>query len=241
MLRRIYSAAFWAFLLGSSAVLFFVAALVWAVTAPFDRRKVALHRFTCWWASLYTRINPLWPVTVVGRERIRDDRAAMIVANHLSFLDILVLFRLSRHFKWVSKVENFRVPFVGWNMWLNGYIPLRRGDRQSVLAMLERCRRTLAAGSSVMMFPEGTRSQDGQMRPFKPGAFSLAIELQVPLIPIALEGTSDALPKRGFILRGRHPITVTVLEPIEPEEFGDRDASALADHVRDLIGAHLSR
>jgi 1-acyl-sn-glycerol-3-phosphate acyltransferase len=239
MVRRLYSAAFWAFLVISSALLFPVAFGIWLVTTPFDRRRVVLHRFTCWWASLYTWMNPLWPVTVVGRERIPDDRAVVLVANHLSLLDILVLFRLFRHFKWVSKVENFKVPFIGWNMRLNGYIPLRRGDRESVLAMLERCRTTLAAGSSIMMFPEGTRSKDGRLKPFKPGAFSLAIETQLPIVPIAIEGTSDALPKRGFVLRGRHPIQVTVLEEIPPPAFEDRDAEALAAHVRERIAAHL--
>ena len=120
-------------------LLFPIAALVWAVTAPFDRRLVALHRFTCFWASLYTWLNPAWPVQVIGREKIRPDVAYVMVANHQSLLDILVLFRLFRHFKWVSKIENFRIPFIGWNMSLNRYIKLRRGDRASVASMMSAC------------------------------------------------------------------------------------------------------
>src|SRR5438874_1504062 len=171
MLRRALSLVFWLFLVASSIVLFPVAVLIWAVSAPFDRRLVLLHRFTCFWASLYTWLNPAWRVEVYGREKIRPDAAYVIVANHQSLLDILVLFRLFVHFKWVSKIENFHVPFIGWNMSLNRYIKLRRGSRESVGAMMEACERTLAEGSSVMIFPEGTRSPDGRLQRFKPGAF----------------------------------------------------------------------
>jgi 1-acyl-sn-glycerol-3-phosphate acyltransferase len=163
-----------------------------------------------------------------------------MVANHLSLLDILVLFRLFRHFKWVSKIENFRVPFIGWNMSLNRYIPLRRGDRSSVVQMMDACEKTLAQGNSIMMFPEGTRSRTGELQPFKTGAFELALRTRRPILPIAIEGTSNALPKRGFVLRGRHPIRVTVLDPIPFERFGHLDAKKLTEDVRAVIAAHLS-
>jgi 1-acyl-sn-glycerol-3-phosphate acyltransferase len=212
---------------------------IWALTAPFDPRGRALHLFTCFWASLYTWLNPAWPLRVEGRERIRPDETYVMVSNHLSLLDILVLFRLFRHFKWVSKIENFRVPFIGWNMRLNGYVPLVRGDRASVVEMLRACDRLLAAGSSIMMFPEGTRSPSGRLRAFKPGAFELALRNRRPLLPIVVEGTADALPKRGFVLRGRHPLRLTVLEPWPYERFAGLDPEALADAMRAHIAAHL--
>src|SRR5262247_2928411 len=130
-MRILFSALFWAFLSVTSIALFPVALLVWAVTRPFDRRLRALHLFTCFWASLYTWLNPAWPVRIEGREKIRPDETYVMVANHLSLLDILVLFRLFTHYKWVSKIENFRLPFIGWNMTLNRYLRLRRGDRAS--------------------------------------------------------------------------------------------------------------
>ena len=232
MIRRLLSLSFWIFMTVSSILLFPVALLIWALTAPFDRRLVLLHRFTCFWASIYTWLNPAWPVTIDGRERIRPDAAYVMVANHQSLLDILVLFRLFVHFKWVSKVENFRVPCVGWNMRLNRYIELRRGDRESVVKMLEHCERTLAEGSSIMMFPEGTRSMDGKLREFKEGAFLLAQRMRVPLLPILLEGTGDALPKKGFVLQGRHAIRIRVLDEIAWESFASMPADALAKEVR---------
>jgi 1-acyl-sn-glycerol-3-phosphate acyltransferase len=237
--RALASLFFWAFLTLSSALMFPMAALVWAVTAPFDRRLALLHRFTCFWGSLYTWLNPAWPVRVEGRERIRPHETYVMVANHLSLLDILVLFRLFRHFKWVSKIENFRLPCIGWNMTLNRYVPLRRGDRASVVQMLRACREHLAAGSSIMMFPEGTRSPDGRLRRFKSGAFELALAAHAPILPIVLHGTANALPKRGFVLRGRHPIRVQILEPIPYESFAKLDAEALALRVRALIAAEL--
>lgn len=239
VLRRTLSAAFWAFVVLSSVLLFPLALLIWIVTLPFDRRLVALHRFTCFWASLYTWLNPAWPVRVEGRERIRPHTTYVMVANHQSLLDIFVLFRLFTHFKWVSKTENFWLPFVGWNMWLNRYIRLTRGKGESVRRMLKACEQTLAAGSSVMMFPEGTRSPDGRLRAFKRGAFELAKRRQRPILPIVVRGTAKALPKRGLVLRGRHPISIRILDEIPYEEFAHLPVDALTEQVRSQFSAQL--
>lgn len=239
MLARTLSALFWLFIVVSSVLLFPVAVLIWAATILFDRRLVLLHRFTCFWASLYTWLNPVWRVRVDGQEKIRPGVAYVMVANHQSLLDILVLFRLFVHFKWVSKIENFRVPAIGWNMSLNRYIKLRRGDRESVERMMRVCERTLAEGNSVMMFPEGTRSPDGRLRAFKHGAFTLAQRSCAPLLPIVLQGTAHALPKRGFVLRGRHEIRIRVLDEIAYRSFADMSVEALTDRVRDVIAAEL--
>ena len=238
---RIASTVFWLFLVVSSVLLFPIALLVFLVTAPFDRRRRILHLFTCFWASLYTWLNPAWPLTIEGREKWRDDRVYIAVANHLSLLDILVLFRLFKHFKWVSKIENFRVPFIGWNMRLNGYIPLVRGDSASARKMMEGCRKTLAEGNSIMMFPEGTRSKDGRLRPFKSGAFRLALDCRVPILPIVIEGTGDALPKAGYVLRGRHPIRIRILDPIEPESYEGETVESLTRRVHDLFLKELGQ
>jgi 1-acyl-sn-glycerol-3-phosphate acyltransferase len=241
MLRRALSLVFWIFLTLSSILMYPVALLIWAVTLPFDRRKFLLHKFTCFWASLYTWLNPAWPVTIEGREKIRRDEAYVMVANHLSLLDILVLFRLFNHFKWVSKIENFRVPFIGWNMSLNRYIKLRRGDRDSVIEMMQASGRALEEGNSIMMFPEGTRSPTGQMRAFKPGAFELALAKKRPILPIVIQGTADALPKRGFVLQGRHPVRISVLDEIPATAFEGASAEQIGEQTRELISEHLTR
>jgi 1-acyl-sn-glycerol-3-phosphate acyltransferase len=239
-LRRLGSTVFWLFLVFSSIVLFPIALLIWAATVLFDRRLTALHQFTCFWASIYSWLNPVWRVRISGREKIAPDVTYMMVANHQSLLDILVLFRLFTHFKWVSKIENFRVVCVGWNMSLNRYIKLRRGDRESVAEMMEACEHALAEGNSIMMFPEGTRSEDGRLKAFKHGAFTLAQHMHVPILPIVVEGTADALPKRGFLLQGRHDIHIRVLDAIPYARFANDSVEALTERVRSIMVAELS-
>jgi 1-acyl-sn-glycerol-3-phosphate acyltransferase len=239
-MRGVASLSFWAFIALSSLALFPVAVAIWALTAPFDRRLVVLHRFTCFWASLYTWLNPAWRVRVSGREKIRPGAAYVMIANHQSFVDILVLFRLFTHFKWVSKIEMFRLPCIGWNMYLNRYIPLRRGDSHSITRMMAACERTLAEGSSVLLFPEGTRSADGHLKQFKHGAFTLAKRARVPLLPIVVQGTAGALPKHGFVLRGRHAIRIRVLDEIPWESFADLPVDALTARVHERYQRELA-
>lgn len=241
MLLYVFSLAFWAFLVVTSALLFPVALLIWLLTAPFDRRLRVQHAFTCFWASLYTWANPLWRVRVEGRERIRPDATYVMIANHQSFLDILVLFRLFRHFKWVSKAEMFRIPAIGWNMTLNRYVKLTRGSSESISHMMATCEAHLAAGSSVMIFPEGTRSPDGHLRAFKHGAFTLAQRARVPLLPIVVDGTADALPKHGFVLRGKHAISVRVLDEIPVERICDRPVETLIADTHALFARALGQ
>ncbi len=231
-MRRAGSVLFWTFFFVSSAVCFVGAVLIWIVTVAFDRRLAVLHMYTCAWASLYTVCNPAWPVEIRGLERIDRRKAYVMVANHQSVVDIFVLHRLFRHFKWVSKASNFKLPFVGWNMRLNRYIALRRGDRASVEAMFASCQEALRNGSSIMMFPEGTRSADGELRPFKLGAFELATSARVPVLPIVVEGTHRALPKRGFAIQ-KQSIRVTVLEEVSAAGFDDDQAEQLRDFVRE--------
>jgi len=237
--RAALSLVFWLFVAVTSLLLYPVAVAVWATTVLFDRRLVVLHRFTCFWASLYTWLNPVWRVRIAGREKIRSGVAYVMVANHQSLLDILVLFRLFVHFKWISKEEIFRIPCIGWNMRMNRYVALRRGDRASIAEMMQASERTIEEGSSIMMFPEGTRSSTGRLQPFKHGAFSLALRTGAPLLPIVVEGTARALPKRGLVLRGRHHIRVRVLDEIPHATFAGMSVEALTDAVHRRFAAEL--
>jgi 1-acyl-sn-glycerol-3-phosphate acyltransferase len=233
-MRQVLSFVFWTFLGLSCVPLFGVALLLWAVTTPFDPNGRILHLYSCAWAQLYFWVNPMWRLTIEGREKLPWHGPAVLVANHESLGDILVLFGLYRPFKWVSKASVFKVPFVGWNMKLNRYIGLVRGNRESILKMLAECDAWLARGVPVLMFPEGTRSFDGEVKDFKDGAFHMAVTRQVPVIPIALTGTARTLPKHGFVLRQVARCRVRVMEPVDPRPFGD-DVAALREHVRALI------
>lgn len=231
---------FWPYLLSSSIVLFGGAVLLFACTAPFDRRRSWLHLYTCAWAYHYVRLLPLWRARFESVERIRDDRTYVLVANHQSLGDILILFGLFKHYKWVSKQAIFRVPFVGWNMKLNDYVELVRGDPKSIEHMMAACRVHLQRGSSVMMFPEGTRSLDGEIKAFKHGAFTLACELGLEVVPIVVDGTRDALPKHGLMLDHPWflPVRVRVLEPIAPKP--EESATELTERVRNVMVQELA-
>ena len=206
----------------------------------FDRRLVWLHMFTSFWACLYLWAMPAWSVTAAGREKIRRDATYIVVSNHQSQLDILVAFRLFFPFKWVSKTEVFRLPFIGWNMVLNRYIRLKRGDKESIRQMMAACEKALARGCSVFFFPEGTRSKTGELKPFKPGAFILAHKMKLPILAVAIDGTRNALPKHSVNFHGRHAFRVEVLEEIPYAAFARLSVEETAEMVRQKIARHLS-
>lgn len=228
--KKLFSLLFWAYMVVSCVVLFWAALVIWLVTLPFDPLRRCVHQFSCFWGYHYIQLCPFWSSKIEGRENIPKG-AAMLVANHQSLGDILLLYGLKRHFKFVSKSSIFKVPIVGWNMRLNRYISLVRGDRRSILKMFQECREHLEEGSSILMFPEGTRSSDGNIRPFKPGSFTLAKKAMVPIVPIVLDGTHDALPKSGYVLNTGQHLMVRVLPPIAPEDFPD-SVEELIEKVR---------
>ncbi|MGC4000078.1 MAG: lysophospholipid acyltransferase family protein [Anaeromyxobacter sp.] len=227
----IFSAVYWVFVCLTMPVLYAGALLVFVITLPFDRRRLVLHMYSCMWGTFYVYANPLWRLRVKGRGLIPWRGPAVIVANHLSMLDILVLYGLYRPFKWVSKAELFKVPFVGWNMVINDYVRVWRGDRESVRRMMAHCRAHLARGTPVLLFPEGTRSLDGHLQPFKEGAFKLAHEAGVPVIPVLVTGTAQALPKHGLVIRQRMVAEVEVLPAIDTRAYATPQALREATHA----------
>jgi 1-acyl-sn-glycerol-3-phosphate acyltransferase len=196
-----------------------------------DRDRRALHAFVCHWCVAYLRLNPLWHLEVEGRERLPEG-PAVLVANHQSLLDIIAAMALFHPFKFVSKVSLFRVPLLGWMMSFIRHVPLDRGRPHSTVLMLESCRGWLRRGMAVFFFPEGTYSDGEHLLPFRSGAFLLAIEEQVPLVPILIEGTREVVVGDGPWLFPRAHVRVTVLEPRVPPP--DTDAEALAAEVRDM-------
>jgi len=184
---------------------------------------------------------PTWFIKIEGRNQYKKNTTYMIVSNHQSQLDILVHFRLFLYYKIVSKAEIFRVPFMGWNMNLNRYIKLVRGDKTAAKKMMTDSEKTLAAGESVFMYPEGTRSHDNEIKDFKPGAFILAKQAKVPILPIVLNGTGSALPKWKMNTKGIHRIIVRVLDEIPYEQFANLSVEETADLVRQIMIGELAK
>ncbi|MDY0132142.1 MAG: lysophospholipid acyltransferase family protein [Desulforegulaceae bacterium] len=239
------AAAFFFIIVGFSSIFFFTGALILRiVTRLFDPKLRILHLYTCFWASVYIWMMKCWKYEVRGKTNIKRNKTYVIVSNHQSQLDILLAFTSFFHFKWVSKIEIFNFPLVGWNMRLNNYIQLKRGDKKSIEEMMEVAEKTLKSGSSVFFFPEGTRSETGVLRPFKPGAFILAKKLKLPILPITINGTINALPKYSIDYHGVHHMVMEILEPIEYEVFKDMEVDELSEYVRQIIAkrvtAHLA-
>lgn len=230
---RVFSIAYWTFFALTAPVLFLGALAIFLVTAPFDRRRLALHLYSCAWGTFYVVMNPFWRLRVEGREKLPWRGPAVLVANHLSLLDILVLYALFRPFKWVAKAELFRLPIVGWNMVINDYVRIWRGHTDSIRRMMEHCRAHLARGAPVLIFPEGTRSRDGRLQQFKDGAFRLAHEFGCPVVPIVIDGTFEGLPKTGLTV-GPMRARVRVLDPILP------GAHASPDELREATRAAIT-
>lgn len=239
MLNRIIAVLFIAFVAATSAIFFCVALVIWLLTVLFDKRLVLLHLFSSFWASVYLWAMPAWSVRVQGRNTVRLRDRYVIVSNHQSALDILVAFRLYFPFKWVSKAEVFKIPFIGWNMYLNRYIRLKRGDKKGIAKMFVDCEKALAEGNSLFVFPEGTRSETGSLKPFKSGAFILAKKMKIPILPVVISGTRDALPKHSLNFHGSHKVRIRVLEPVDYERFADLSAQDTAEMIRDIIAAEL--
>jgi 1-acyl-sn-glycerol-3-phosphate acyltransferase len=208
--------------------------LIFLLTAWKDPGRYLVGRAFRLIGVLTFKVNPLWTVRVSGVRIANPRNPYVVVSNHESFADILLLCNLPWEMKWMSKVEILRIPYLGWMMALAGDIPVDRGSRESAVRALERCRQTLRNRVSVMIFPEGTRSTTDAMLPFKDGAFRLAIKTGMPILPLALVGTRDALAKHDWRF-GRADAHVRVLPPVEVAGHTLKTVDALKEKVRAMI------
>lgn len=239
LIRSVLSIWSW-FVLGVVVLLWLpMVALVRLVTAPFDPGRYAAGLLFRKLAVAHQTLTPLWHFKVTGEVPSDPRRPYVVVANHESFVDILLISHLPMEMKWLSKIEMFKIPVVGWMMRLAGDIPLLRGDRESGVEALRQCRDRLDKRVSVMVFPEGTRAPDGEVKAFKDGAFKLAIDAGVPILPLAVHGTKTALRKHDWRL-GDATAEVRVLEPVSTEGLGTHDVGELRDKVRERILAELA-
>jgi 1-acyl-sn-glycerol-3-phosphate acyltransferase len=208
--------------------------LIYVTTVPFDPGRYAVGRFLRLSAVVCVAINPLWRFRTSG-VRITDPRRPYVaVSNHESYADIFLISHLPWEMKWLSKEEILRIPIFGWMMRMAGDIGVSRRDASSRRRALVECRDRLDKKVSVIILPEGTRSPDGELLPFRDGAFELAIAAGCPILPIAVAGTRGAMPKGSFLFN-RTVAEVRVLEPIETTGLTADDVPHLRDRVRARI------
>ena len=204
-----------------------VEVLLAVLTLPFDRRRYVCGRFFRLMGVACAKLVPSWRFGVAGELPARIHPRTVVVSNHESQADPFLISSLPWEMKWLSKESMFRVPLLGFCMSVAGDIPVKRGDKDSGAEAMRRCAQWLDKGVPVMIFPEGTRSPDGNMLPFKEGAFRLAAETGAELLPIAVDGTREALPKHSWKF-GRSRARVKVGRPIPAKGVSPSDLSAAA-------------
>ncbi|MBJ6762271.1 1-acyl-sn-glycerol-3-phosphate acyltransferase [Myxococcaceae bacterium JPH2] len=203
-------------------------------TWPFDRRRHIpgrTFRRVGWMAA---KLTPYWRFGVHGDIPRTVAPNTVVVSNHESNADPFLISHLPWEMKWLGKASLFKIPVVGWMMWFAGDVPVERGDRDSATGAMGKCKKWLAKGMPVMIFPEGTRSKTDELLPFKDGAFRLAIEAQADVLPLAVSGTRRALPKHSWRFNTSRGL-VTVGTPISTRGMTVADLERLKDMARAQI------
>lgn len=209
-------------------------AITLAVTYPFDKGRYAPGYLFRKLTVVHQVLNPLWTFRTSGTMITDPRRPYVVVANHQSFVDILLISHLPWEMKWLSKESILRIPCVGWMMRMAGDIRLVRGQKDSIVAAMAACRDRLDKKVSVMIFPEGTRSKSGIVKDFKDGAFRLAIEAGCPILPLVVNGADTALVKGSWRL-GVSDAEVRVLPAVSTDGLTLADVPMLREKVRTMI------
>ena len=211
------------------------------VCYPFDKPRRVVHelsRWLCysWWYAPFT-----WKRNISGLENVDKKKPYVIVINHSSMVDIISLYFVPLNFRWVSKQEVFRMPYIGPMLWMHGDIAIKRGRAtESMKKVVNDGKMWLGRGVSVAIFPEGTRSKDGEIQRFKGGAFALAKEAGVEILPVVLDGTTKIFKPKSFWFNWKHTLTIKVLPPISAEKIVATDTSEMAKEVQEMMTKALA-
>lgn len=213
-----------------------------AIVALFDRDPVRyrtgkLFRIL---GLAISKMNPNWHITIEGETDVDDRNPYVVVSNHMSNADIPLISNLPWEMKWVAKKELFDVPILGWMMRWARDISVDRSSPTKRVGVFKSCVHFLDHNCSVMFFPEGTRSRDGKLKKYSPGAFDLAIEYGVPILPLVIDGTQECLPKKTWVFTKNVYIKLKVLKPVKTDHLHQEDVYELMRSVRGQQAAQLA-
>jgi 1-acyl-sn-glycerol-3-phosphate acyltransferase len=238
MLRLLRSAWIWA---ATAALMVLWVPLLGAIRLfDVEPRRLRTGRWFRRLGRVIARVNP-WRIHISGTENLNPNQVYVIVSNHQSLADIPVISQLKLDTKWLGKAELFRLPVIGWMARMAGDVPIQRFDRRKGAIAMLRCARYLRQGCSVVFFPEGTRSTDGQVLPFNEGPFQLAIREQIPILPLVVEGSGAALPRNSWIFGAPQDIQLRILKAVSVDGWNIKQVPALRDEVRQRIVDELDR
>jgi len=226
-----------------SYVIFLCATVILGTVAIFlslfDSSGNIPHRIARLWGKIPLRTTGT-KVSVQGRENIDPQKSYILVSNHQSTFDIFALLGyLPIQFRWIAKAELFRLPFLGWAMSRIGYIPIERGSPKKAYRSMLQAAEKVKEGVSVIIFPEGTRSPDGNLQPFKKGVFLIALKSQAPILPIAIRGTGKIMPKGDWRIYPGN-VQIIVGPPIETAGVPPEKEGELSERVRNTLMKYLA-
>ena len=229
------SALYYLFLVLLCTFFMFLSALALILCYPFDRGRRTVHELSRILVRTFFFIPPFWRQTIIGRELIDRKKRYVIVVNHNTVIDIPALYYIPLNFRWVSKREVFKTPFFGQYLVLHGDICIDRGRAAEALEQLVRDGKMwISRGASVAIFPEGTRSKDGEIGRFKAGGFTLAKEAGVEILPVVMTGTKTLI-KKNLAFNWGNRITVRVLPPVPVSEVAAMETHELMQTVRERM------
>ena len=216
-------------------VLYVASFIALVVCYPFDRKRVVVHTLSKWITDTIFGLPPFMKREVIGIENIDPKKAYVMTLNHNSMADIITIYNLPLVFKWVSKKEVYRIPIVGRLLYAHGDIVINRASAKEAMQMVhDQGKEWLAKGASVSIFPEGTRSKDGEIHNFKAGAFILAKDAEVPILPIVLDGTTSMI-RKGWLINWSNRITIKILEPVSKQDVVDKSIKEVMADVHERM------
>ncbi|MDR1055848.1 MAG: 1-acyl-sn-glycerol-3-phosphate acyltransferase [Prevotellaceae bacterium] len=233
--KFIYIVAAWTYAAITAPVLMIVALLIFVIAYPFDLRRKALHVFSGFWGLQYFWMNPLWRIRYTGKENVDKRKSYIMVCNHQSYLDICAMYKIPLVFKWISKVEATKIPFIGWLLPMHGDVLIKRGEGKSSREMMTKCAHWIKLGASISIFPEGTRTPDGRIHNFKEGAFLLARVNNLPILPVVMDGTYDMFSKKGLAIGGCATLQIRVLSEISAKTVASMGIKELSTYLHDMM------
>ena len=218
-----------------SSMIYVVTFIALPLCYPFDKKRFVVHKLSKWLTDSFFGFGLVMRRKVEGIENLDPKGTYVMVLNHNSMVDILSIYNLPLVFKWVSKKEVYRIPIVGRLLLAHGDIVINRASTKEAMQLVHtRGKEWLAKGASVAIFPEGTRSKDGEIHNFKAGAFILAKDAEVPILPIVLEGT-DRVVRKGFFMNWSNRITIKILPPVSKQDVVERPIKEVMAEVHDSM------
>ena len=234
-MKIITSILIWAAGIIITASAFIASLFIKILPFPIRNRARLVHAQCFWWSDSLIALNPFWKLKVEGLENIDPLKTYVIVANHQSLADIIIIYQTHMYFKWVAKKELLKLPFIGGLLWVNDHVLVSREEMSSIKEVYRKAAEWLRIGVSMLFFPEGTRSGTDEMGEFKNGAFKLAIKEGRAILPVYIGGTREAIPKGGWIFKTKVSGRLVVLPPISVSGLKTADFEALRDLTRDKL------